>query len=171
MKLKNISIGIFTLSLLAALGYLLFAPAGLQAAPAQTFKIIDGRSLELTALQGKPVLITFWATSCPGCVKEIPHLITLYEEFNPHGLEIIGVAMADDLPNRVLEMHKRKRIPYPIALDVDSSAALAFGDVHLTPTSFLIDPQGRIVKHKIGELDIPALRQQIKSMLPPRQKG
>ena len=73
--------------------------------------------------------------------------------------------MAYDPPNQVLTLSKARRIPYPIALDIQSRAADAFGDVRLTPTSFLIAPDGRIVHQKIGELDMNTLRSLVLDML------
>ena len=116
-------------------------------------------------MRGRPVLVNFWATTCPGCVKEIPHLAELYRALAPDGLEIIGVAMAYDPPNLVIELSKARRIPYPIALDIKGEAARAFGDVRVTPSSFLIGPDGRIMHRKIGELDMDKLRSLLEDML------
>ena len=68
-------------------------------------------------------------------------------------------------PNRVLELSNERQLPYPISLDLDGALASAFGNVMLTPTSFLIAPDGKIIKHKIGEMDIVKLRRQIEHML------
>ena len=78
---------------------------------------------------------------------------------------MIGVAMAYDQPNHVLEMQKQKNIPYPIVWDGVGQVSRAFGTVTLTPTHFLIDPQGEIVQHKIGDIDIKLLRARILTML------
>lgn len=128
-------------------------------------------SLQALQRQGKPVLVTFWATSCPGCIKEMPHLIEMYHDLGPKGLEIIGVAMAYDPPNRVMRMREEKNIPYPIVLDIDSRIAHAFGEIKLTPTHFLINPDGRIVHHKIGELNMEKVRTRIQTMLNQTGKG
>jgi peroxiredoxin len=109
--------------------------------------------------------VTFWATTCPGCIREMPHLISLYNELSGKGLEIIGVAMSYDPPNQVMELINQRRVSYPVALDVDGSIAKAFDNVMLTPTSFLISPDGKIMKHKIGEMDMDKLEQQIKNLL------
>jgi peroxiredoxin len=116
-------------------------------------------------MSGKPILINFWATSCPSCVEEIPHLSALYKELHDDGLEIIGVAMFYDPPQHVKNFTDQNQLPYPIAIDIQGEAAQAFGDILLTPTNFLIDPDGRIVKKKIGLMDIHALRQDILAML------
>ena len=167
MKAKDIAIAGFALALLGLLSYLWLSPGGLKQAPELTFTSIKGEAIPLSGLRGRPVLVTFWATTCPGCMQEMPHLIELYQELHPQGLEIIGVAMAYDPPNQVLRVAEQRQVPYPIALDLQEQAAQAFGDVRLTPTSFLIGPDGRIVQQKIGELDMQRVRREILAMLRP----
>jgi peroxiredoxin len=166
MRKQEFIIATFVVILFSAIAFLWFGPSGIQRAPDITFKTIDGKQVALKSLRGKPVLITFWATSCPGCIKEMPHLIELYHELHGKGLEIIGVAMPYDRPDHVLEMRNRKNIPYPIALDIKGEAVSAFGHVRLTPSSFLVNPEGLIVKHKIGEMDMQQIHNMIVSMLP-----
>jgi peroxiredoxin len=134
-------------------------------APDITFPLLDGRQLSLSSLLGKPVLVTFWATSCVECRKEMPDMIALYREFSASGFEIIAVAMPYDPPNRVLETSVKMQIPYPIALDIQGAAVSAFGDIPGTPASFLIAPDGRIAMQHTGVLDFAQLRSQIKEML------
>lgn len=165
MKAKDILLGLFALALVGALAYVWLSPEGLKRAPDIALRTIDGNEVNLAELRGKPVLVTFWATSCPGCVKEIPHLIELHQEFGPRGLQLVAVAMSYDPPDHVLAMRDARQIPYPIALDIKGEAARAFGDVRLTPTSFLIAPDGRIVRQKIGEMEMADVRAQIRAML------
>ena len=165
MKLKGTLIALFAVALPGALGYLWFAPGGLKTIPDISLMTIDGEQLQLANLQGRPLLVTFWATTCTVCIREMPHLIELYEELSPRGLEIIGIAMDYDPPNRVLAMRNARNIPYPVALDIHAEAARAFGNVRLTPTSFLIAPDGRIVYRKLGEMNMAKLRQDILGML------
>lgn len=165
MRKQEFIIATFVVILFSAIAFLWFGPSGLQPAPDIRFKTIDGRQIDLKALRGKPVLVTFWATTCPGCIKEMPHLIELYHELNEKGLEIIGVAMPYDRPDHVIEMSRRKNIPYPITLDIKGEAVSAFGHVRLTPSSFLINPDGVIVKHKIGEMDMKQVHQLVVTML------
>lgn len=165
MKMKNTLIIFFVLLIISSLGYLWLAPSGLQKAPELTLQMIDGKKVDLASFKGKPVLVTFWATSCPGCIKEMPHLVNLYNELNPKGLEIIGIAMPYDRPDYIMEMTKRKNIPYKIAFDLKGEAVQAFGNVSLTPTNFLIDKEGKIVKKKIGELNEAVWKKRILSLL------
>lgn len=165
MKIKDTVIAVFAVALIGGLAWLWLAPAGLQLAPEVAFTTIDGRKLSISELRGRPVLVNFWATTCPGCVKEMPHLVELYKEFSPGGLEIIGVAMAYDPPNHVVALSRSRNINYPIALDIQNQAAIAFGDVRLTPASFLIAPDGQIVHQKTGELDMTKVRTLVMEML------
>ena len=165
MKTKDILITFFAILILGSIAYLWMAPSGAQQAPDITLQLIDGKKLKLSSLKGKPVLITFWATSCPGCIKEMPHLIELYHELHSKGLEIIGIAMPNDRPDYVMEMVKSKNVPYLIAFDLKSEAVRAFGNVSLTPTTFLIDAQGKIVKKKIGEMNMDVWKKRIISIL------
>lgn len=166
MKAKDSLIALVVLTLIGLLGYLWFAPAGGRYVPDLNLTTLDGSKLSLNSLRGRPVLITFWATSCTGCIKEIPHLIELHNEYSSRGFKLIGIAMPYDPPNHVVELVKRRKLPYTIALDIMGEATRTFGNIRLTPTTFLIAPDGRIVEHRIGDLDMPAIRAKIESMLP-----
>lgn len=129
-----------------------------------SFTLIDGRRIEMKQLQGRPLLVTFWATTCASCIKEIPDLIKLYDKYSPHGLEIIAVAMPYDRPDHVLEMVKARKLPYPVALDIEAKIVRAFGNVRVTPNNFLIAPDGRIIKHQLGILDVSETEQLLQSI-------
>lgn len=165
-KLRDGLMAGFVVAILVGILYVWLSPAGLQPAPALSMKTLpQGATVDLAKLRGRPVLVTFWATSCPGCIKEMPHLIELYKELNPKGLEIIGIAMNYDRPDHIMAMQKNKQIPYPITWDGTNQASIAFGKVMLTPTSFLINPDGQIVSQTIGEMDMQLLHAQILTML------
>ena len=166
MKLhKETAIAGLALVVVLAFAAVWLMPAGLREAPPLVGQTLDGRTLTLEQLRGKPVLVTFWATTCPSCVEEIPHLIELYRELNPKGLEIIGVAMAYDPPEQVRAMAQQRQIPYPIVLDSEERIAHEFDNVQLTPTSVLVSPEGRIVQYRLGLLDMSELRNTIAGML------
>ena len=134
-------------------------------APDVLFTTLKGEKIQLSHLQGQPVLVTFWATDCANCIKEIPDLIELYNQFHPQGLEIIAVAMYYDPPSHVVEMTRAKKIPYKVALDLKAHHARAFGEVELIPSLFLISPEGEIVMHKTGLFDQEVVRQKIQYLL------
>jgi peroxiredoxin len=160
---------LLTLALLAIIagtvGFLFLSPQGMGQAPDITFSTMDGKRVYLKQLRGRPVLVNFWATTCPGCIKEMPHLVELYQDLAPEGFEILAVAMQYDPPEQVRELVASKGLPYPIIHDTEGEISRAFGDVRLTPSNFLISPGGDIVQHKIGDLDMEHLTQSIKRML------
>lgn len=165
VKVKYYITGAITLAIIGSLSLLWLALAASQQAPDVSLKTLRGETLNIAALRGRPVLVSFWATTCPGCIKEIPQLAELYRQFSPQGLEIIGVAMAFDPPNQVVALSKARRIPYPIALDINSEVARAFGGIELTPTTFLIGPDGRMILRKAGPLDIHKVQALVAGML------
>ncbi len=166
MKLNKETL-IAALALVVVLGFAVswFIPAGLRPAPPLVGQSLDGRTLTLEQWRGKPVLVTFWATTCPSCIEEMPHLAALYRELNPKGLEMIGVAMSYDPPEQVRAMVKQRQLPYPVVLDTQARIAREFDNVQLTPTTVLISPDGRIVQYRLGLLDLPKLRETIQGML------
>ena len=151
--------------LIAAAALAWLVPGEPEAAPDISIFTVDGKQLAFSSLRGKPVVVTFWATTCESCVREIPDLIDLYRKLSPQGLEIVAIAMDYDPPNRVLTLRKTRDIPYTVALDIHADAARAFGNIRLTPTTFLIAPDGRIVYRKIGDLPFDHLQQDIMTLL------
>lgn len=134
-------------------------------APAVTYALIDGNRVAQQDLRGKVVLVNFWATSCVTCVKEMPSLADTYRKFHDRGFETIAVAMAYDRPDYVLNYAATRRLPFKVALDTQGQVAAGFGDVTLTPTSFLIDRDGTILKRWVGEPDFAALHALIETKL------
>ncbi len=134
-------------------------------APAATFTTITGQTVALKALRGKPVIVTFWATDCPACIKEIPHLLALYQRYHARGLEIIAIAMYYDPPSHVVAMTQENQLPYWVALDLNARHAHAFGGVTLTPSTFLISPDGTIALRKTGAFDFADMQQRIEHFL------
>ena len=165
MKLKDSVIPGIALAIVGLLVYVWLSPAGVGKAPELKLYPLDNRPMSLQQFKGKPVLLTFWATSCTGCIKEIPHLIDLHNKYSDRGLRIIAIAMKYDPPNHVTELVKRRQLPYIVTLDIDGSASQAFGGIQLTPTNFLISPEGRIVMKKIGDLNMTSLTAQIETLL------
>jgi len=129
------------------------------AAPDVTFNTIDGKQITMGSLKDKVVLVNFWATDCPGCIKEMPQLIETYKQYHPKGFEIIAVAMPYDPISQVLNYSKAQALPFPVTHDSKSEIISSFGKVSLTPTAFIYDKQGHLLQHTIGELDFNTLQQ------------
>ena len=122
-------------------------------APEVRFVTLTGQNFATSELRGKVVLVNFWATSCVACVAEMPKMVEAWRKFSPRGYEMVAVAMSYDHPNLVADFTQKRALPFKVALDTDGAVARGFGDVNVTPTSFLLDRRGRIVKHYVGEPD------------------
>lgn len=153
--LKKSLLPITIVVLLAFLGFQL---SNKTTAPNVTFTTIDGKKISMVSLKGKVVLVNFWATDCPGCIKEMPQLINTYNQYNKKGFEVIAVAMPYDPPAQVLNYTKMKNLPFPVMHDGLAEVTNKFGQVSLTPTAFIYDKQGHLLRHTIGELDFNALQ-------------
>jgi peroxiredoxin len=120
-------------------------------APDVTFTSLKGDKIAMQQLRGKVVMVNFWATSCSTCIKEMPSMVQTYNQYKDKGLDFIAVAMSYDPPNYVVNYAETRQLPFKVALDVQGEIAQSFGDVKLTPTTYLIDKQGRIIKRYVGE--------------------
>jgi peroxiredoxin len=134
-------------------------------APASRFVLLDGSTTTTADLKGKVTLVNFWATTCVTCVKEMPSIVSTHEKFKGKGYETIAVAMSYDQPAWVLNYAQTRRLPFKVALDNTGEIAKSWGDVKLTPTTYLVDKQGRIVKRFVGEPDFAALHKLIEELL------
>jgi peroxiredoxin len=122
-------------------------------APDVRFVTLSGSNLSTADLRGKVVLVNFWATSCVSCVEEMPKMVEAWRKFSPRGYQMVAVAMSYDHPNLVADFAQQRALPFEVALDADGALARSFGNVAATPTTFLIDRRGRIVKRYLGEPD------------------
>lgn len=134
-------------------------------APEVTYTTLNGEKVSSESLRGKVVMVNFWATSCATCIKEMPDMVRTYNKYKDQGLEFIAVAMSYDPPNYVLNYAQTRNLPFKVVLDTQDEIARAFGDVKLTPTTFVIDKDGKIIKRYIGEPEFPALHQLLEQAL------
>ena len=138
---------------------------GRDQAPASRFLLLDGSTLDGSTLKGQVTLVNFWATTCTSCVAEMPELIRTHQKFQSRGFETVAVAMSYDPVEWVLNFSRSRQLPFKVALDRNGELARSWGDVKLTPTTFLVDKQGRIVKRYVGAPDFAALHQLIEQLL------
>ena len=131
------------------------------AAPDVTFISLTGEKIPTQSLRGRVYMVNFWATSCVSCVREMPQMIETYNKFKGQGLEFVAVAMKYDPPNYVVNFTETRKLPFIVALDSGGDIAKAFNDVSMTPTTFLIDQNGKIIKRYVGEPDFAALHKLI----------
>lgn len=154
--LKKSLLPIIVIALLALLVWQL---SNKPTAPDVKFTTLEGKPIAMDELKGKVVLVNFWATDCPGCIKEMPHLIKTYNEYHNKGLEIIAVAMHYDEASQVVNYSKDQSLPFPVMHDATAEISEKFGKVSLTPTAFIYDKQGYLLQRTMGELDFNALTQ------------
>ena len=153
--------------MLTALALAALAPAcsTKQAAPDTRFVLLDGSQTSTQALRGKVFLINFWATSCISCVAEMPKLVEIHQQFHARGYETVAVAMSYDPPAYVVNFSQSRQLPFKVAIDNTGAVAKAWGDIKITPTTFLVNKRGEIVKQYVGEPDFVAMHQLIDKLL------
>ena len=152
-------------ALLPSLGLLAGCESGKSPAPASRFVVLDGSSKTTADFKGKVWLVNFWATSCTTCVAEMPQIVSTYEKYHAQGFDTVAVAMQYDPPSFVVNFAQQRGLPFWVALDNTGQIAQEWGDISATPTSFLVDKEGRIVKRIVGQPDFAALHQQIEKLL------
>ncbi|KAG0163501.1 hypothetical protein DFQ30_011474 [Apophysomyces sp. BC1015] len=133
-------------------------------APDASFTLLSGQKLTTADLKGKVYLVNFWATSCDTCVKEMPRMVDTYNRFKDKGLEFVAVSMQYDPPMYVANYAQTRQLPFKIAMD-DGSVAKQFGNVQLTPTTFVIDRNGHILKRYVGPPQFAELDQLLEKAL------
>ena len=148
-----------------AIGVGVYLNTGNALAPESSFVMLDGAKRDENSLKGKVTLVNFWATSCTSCVAEMPRLISTYEKYNPAGFDTIAVAMSYDPPSYVVNFAQTRQLPFNVAIDNTGKLAKAWGDVKLTPTTYLVNKRGEVVKRYVGEPDFSELHRLIEKLL------
>jgi thiol-disulfide isomerase/thioredoxin len=120
-------------------------------APDFELKVVDsqGKTMKLSSLKGKAVIVNFWATWCEPCKIEIPWLIQLQKKYGPQGLQIVGVAMDDTEEKTISEFSHKMGVNYPVLIGTEKVADL-YGGVDGLPISFFLDRSGKVVDHILG---------------------
>ncbi len=134
-----------------------------QKVPAFALRDLSGNPVSSADLNGKVVLLNFWATWCPPCNEEIPELTGLQNEYKGR-LQVIGISEDDDPPEKVLQFAKRKGINYPIVMATPELIA-AFGGVSALPTTFVVDTEGRVVQKHTGIFSLPEYTRELHVLL------
>lgn len=142
--------------------YLATAP---EVAPATTFVLLDGSKVSTADLRGKVTLVNFWATSCTTCIDEMPKMVQTYNMYHAKGYQHLAVAMSYDPPSYVVNYTETRKLPFEVAIDNTGAVAQAWGQVQLTPTSYVVNKKGEIVKRYVGEPDFKELDALIEKLL------
>jgi len=160
MRMKRLS---FVATLFAAA--LTLGGCGQDSVPASSFVLLDGSKISTEQLKGKVTLVNFWATSCTTCVAEMPELVATYDKYKDRGYETLAVAMSYDPPAYVVNFSETRKLPFKVAIDNTGANAKAWGDVKLTPTTYLVNKRGEIVKRYVGTPDFAELHRLIEKLL------
>ena len=133
---------------------LLFAACGpapksseAKVAPAFDLPDLNGGRVSLASLEGKVLVVDFWATWCGPCIKEIPEYAEFWRKNQTRGVEVLGVVMESGSPDEILDFVREYRIPYRQLLG-DDEIASEFGVNQGLPTTFVIDGEG-VIRSKI----------------------
>jgi peroxiredoxin len=139
---------LFTAAILI-LGFTAVCAHAADPAPNFALKTADGKTIELKKLQGKVVIVNFWATWCPPCRREIPGMTKVYAKYEAKGLEIVGIALDNDGWGVVTPWIAKNPINYPVVLG-DRALTEQWGGIPSIPTTFIIDRKGNIAGKHVG---------------------
>jgi len=162
MKKAVVALG---LAAVVVAGAAIYLQTGTAAAPASTFVLLDGSKRTTEDLKGRVTLVNFWATSCVTCVAEMPRIIATYDKYKAQGFGTVAVAMSYDPPSYVVNFAQTRKLPFQVAIDNTGAVAKAWGDVQLTPTTYVVNKRGEIVKRYVGEPNFAELHQLIEKLL------
>ncbi|MEO5347082.1 MAG: TlpA family protein disulfide reductase [Magnetococcus sp. YQC-9] len=129
----------------------------------------DGKTLRLPELQGKVVLVNFWATWCPPCLEEIPELIKLQTTYAERGLVVVGIDYMEK-PDRekLVRFMEEQGINYPVAYGetrVIQGLARALGGVFALPVTKVLNREGKVVKSHVGGLNFNDMKKMVEPLL------
>jgi peroxiredoxin len=141
-------------------------PAPSVGRPAPDFRAfdLDGAPVQLSALRGHPVWLTFWASWCPPCRAESPDIQAAYQQYRQRGLVIVAVDRGED-PATVRDYAKRAGLGFIFAGDPAAEVAGSYRVTGL-PIHFFIDADGVLRDQKLGTLDKKSIQQELARILP-----
>jgi len=142
--------GALSVALLA--GVYLYARRGPKLAPDFTVTDLEGRTVRLSALRGKVVVLNLWATWCAPCVEEMPSIERLWTSLGGEDFALLAVSQDEEGRRTVEPFVKRMHLSFPVFLDPDHEVGDRYG-VWGYPETFVIDRNGRVVERVIGPRD------------------
>ena len=150
----------------AATGWQMLTPVESSRGAARPFVVrtLDGRTVRLADLRGRPVVLDFWATWCAPCRASMPHLSTMQERFAGRGLVVLGLSVDDGGPQAVRGFAERLRVRFPVGM-ASEQVLDDYGPIRSIPTTIFIDRRGQIVRRVVGYVDQETLEQFVREIL------
>lgn len=133
-------------------------------APAFALKDLRGRTVRLSDYKGKVLLINFWATWCKPCLVEMPDLVKLQEEYESHGLQVVGITFPPMAQKEMKSVAQKLKINYPILFGTDAVSA-AYHANSVLPTTIVVDREGKIRARILGILAPEEFDRSVKPLL------
>jgi thiol-disulfide isomerase/thioredoxin len=124
----------------------------------------NGKTMKLSSLRGKAVIVDFWATYCGPCKIEMPWFVELQKKYGADGLQIVGVAEDDAGEKTISEFTHKMGINSPILLGTEKVAQL-YGGLDGLPTTFFVDRSGKIIDRQLGLISESVIVDNIKKSL------
>lgn len=133
-------------------------------APAYALPDLDGKIVKNSDFLGKVVILDFWATWCPPCIKEVPEFVRLQSKYKDQGLEIVGLSLDEKGAEDVRPFVEQHQVNYTMLIANDGTAN-AYGGITGIPTTFIVDKSGKIVKRFMGYTDPEVFEEAIRPLI------
>lgn len=132
-------------------------------APAFNLSTADGKTLSLSELKGRYVVLDFWASWCPDCRRDLPHMVRMQQTYGPRGVQFVGVSF-DEKKENLLKAVADYKLEYPQVSEwkkwKTTTISKAYG-INWIPSVYLIDPEGKVVLSTVMSDKIEAALAQI----------
>lgn len=118
----------------------------------------DGQTAQLADLHGKPVVLNFWSVNCPICIAEMADWNKLHPQLTEQGAVLLGVSIPQDPPPVIMETLQILKPNFPTLFDVHGELSKLFHTQDITPTTIILDREGKIATRMVGELDSDSIK-------------
>ena len=133
-------------------------------APAFAVKTVDGKTLKLSDLRNKPVIVDLWATWCGPCRASMPDLNDMHARYGAKGLTVVGLSVDETGPAPVKRFASQLGVKFTIAMANDDILD-AYGPIRSIPTTFFINRKGEIVRRVIGRIDSETMNNYVQEIM------
>lgn len=139
------------------------APKAGEPAPQFTLQTLDGKTASLGDYRGQAVMVNFWATWCPPCRAEMPDMEQVYQEKKQDGFSVLAVNI-QEARDPIAQFVNKFGLTFPILMDVSGEVTQRYG-IYGLPSSYFIDPEGKIAEVNVGPLSKAAISRKVEAIL------